>query len=153
MSKPRAELTAATPTSYLAERPSILTVGAVSGALAVALGAFGAHALEGSLDAQRLEVYQTANRYHFIHVLALLFVASLRYDQVGNGKRELIKYSTSAFGWGQLVFSGSLYLLATRKLIGLEKASWLGAITPIGGLFFIAGWGLLAFAARGRRSS
>ena len=103
----------------------------------MALGAFGAHALESSLDEARATVYATASQYHFVHVLALLFCTRLPSTRYA-------RWSAAAFGWGQVLFCGSLYLLATRGLIGLEGASWLGAITPLGGLAFIAGWVLLA---------
>ena len=103
----------------------------------MALGAFGAHALEGYLDATRAGVYATASEYHFVHVLALLLCTLLPATRQ-------VRWAATAFGWGQILFCGSLYLLATRGLIGLEDASWLGAITPLGGLAFIAGWAMLA---------
>ena len=112
-------------------------IAAASGALAVLLGAFGAHALEGAIDHARAEVFQTASFYHFVHVLALLLCTQL-------AATRYVRYAAKAFGWGQIVFCGSLYLLATRGLIGLESASWLGAITPLGGLAFVSGWVLLA---------
>lgn len=111
------------------------TFAGVLGALGVMAGAFGAHALEARIDEPRLlEVWETAARYHLIHALALLGVAA--HPQ-----------SPAAAGWlfvvGVTLFSGSLYLMT------LTGARWLGAITPLGGLAFIAGWLVLAFAARG----
>ncbi len=119
-----------------------LLIGSLSGALAVGLGAFGAHALEARVTAERLANWETANRYHFYHVLALLAVAWVigRWPEAG--------LATTA-GWlllaGSLIFSGSLYILV------LSDQRWLGAITPIGGLLMIAGWLALAWAAWGAR--
>ncbi len=114
-----------------------LGIAAASGFLAVALGAFGAHALRGQLDARAEAVYQTAVDYHFFHTLALLAVALLC--------RESSRASLRAAGWafsaGLLLFCGSLYLLA---ITGLK---WLGAITPLGGVAFLCGWALLLAAA------
>ena len=115
--------------------------GAVSAFLAVAAGAFGAHALRARLPADLLAVFETAARYQMYHALALLAVAILAARWPGMPLR--------AAGWlfigGTVVFSGSLYLLA------LTGTRWLGAITPLGGLCFIAGW--LALAIAGWRAS
>lgn len=119
---------------------------AAAGALAVALGAFGAHALEGLLEPARAEVYDTANFYHFAHVLAMLVVCGLA--QLPGFDESRCRLANRLFAAGLLLFSGSLYVLATRGLIGLESASWLGMITPLGGLALIAGWVVLCFAAR-----
>lgn len=122
-----------------------MAAAAFSGALAVTLGAFGAHALEGALELSRAAIYETASQYHFVHVLALLFATQL-------APTRYVRWAAAAFGWGQIIFCGSLYVLATRGLLGLEGASWLGAITPVGGLAFIAGWVLLGVSARRRTS-
>jgi uncharacterized membrane protein YgdD (TMEM256/DUF423 family) len=106
-------------------------VGSVLGFLGVAAGAFGAHALRGSLSADRLEIFETAVRYQLIHALALLMAGSLGASRAG-----------WAFFLGIVVFSGSLYLLV------LMDRRWLGAVTPIGGVLFLAGWVLLALASR-----
>ena len=99
--------------------------------LSVALGAFGAHALKGTLEAHHMtEVWKTAVLYHFIHALALLILAVLP---------TVNRATASLFVAGILLFSGSLYLLA------LTNVKWLGAITPLGGLCFLAGWIWLAF--------
>ncbi len=96
----------------------------------VALGAFGAHALKATLQAQgMMDVWNTAVFYHFVHALALLGLAL----PVKAGRA-----APSLFVAGILLFSGSLYLLA------LTNAKWLGAITPLGGLCFLAGWVCLA---------
>ena len=102
-------------------------------ALAVGLGAFGAHGLRDRLDAYSLDVWNKAVFYHFIHGLGML-IASLmpRTSPVS-------EYACWALAAGILIFSGSLYLLA------VTGARTLGAITPIGGLCFIAGWLLLAW--------
>ena len=107
--------------------------------LGVAMGAFGAHGLKGSLSAEALQTYQTGVLYHLIHGLALLAVGWLATAKPGQGL-------TSVAGWafvlGILLFSGSLYLLS---ITGIRK---LGIITPFGGLAFLIGWLCLALAAR-----
>jgi uncharacterized membrane protein YgdD (TMEM256/DUF423 family) len=112
-------------------------LGAVSGFLAVAAGAFGAHALRARLSADSVQVFETGARYQMYHALALLFVAW-----------AATRWPTSpvrAAGWlfvgGTVLFTGSLYALS---LTG-GGARWLGAVTPLGGLLFLAGW--LALAA------
>ena len=114
-----------------------LTIGAVSALFAVILGAFGSHGLEGRLSADLIEIFETGNRYHFYHSFALLIVGLLARPIEGKWLR--------ASGWcfllGILFFSGSLYVLA------LSGVRILGAVTPIGGVFFIVGWALLAAAA------
>jgi uncharacterized membrane protein YgdD (TMEM256/DUF423 family) len=113
-------------------------LGALSGALAVAQGAFGAHGLKSRLSAVRLENYETAARYQLVHALALLaaFFAARQWPS---------SFLPSLSGWlfiaGTLLFSGSLYLLALT-----DKPRW-GAVTPLGGLAFIAGWVCLALSA------
>jgi uncharacterized membrane protein YgdD (TMEM256/DUF423 family) len=115
-----------------------LTLASLSGLLAVAFGAFGAHALKHRLDDYARGVYETAVQYHFYHSLALLAVGllALSHPQVA-----LLRSSGWLFLLGMVIFSGSLYLLS------LTGVRWLGAVTPIGGLAFIAGWGCLAAAA------
>ena len=115
-----------------------LSLGALAGLLAVALGAFGAHALRGRLDEYARGVFETAVQYHFYHALALALVGVLLLSQPATA---LLKSSGWLFLIGIAVFSGSLYLLA---ITGIK---WLGAVTPLGGLAFIAGWGFLAAAA------
>jgi len=115
-----------------------LVIGAVSGAVAVGLGAFGAHALESRLTVDALATFNTASRYHFYHTLALLAVAAAA------GRWPDAPRLVTA-GWlmlaGTIVFSGSLYLLAVTGI------RWLGAITPVGGLLLIAGWLTVAWHA------
>ncbi|MFL0797779.1 MAG: DUF423 domain-containing protein [Cellvibrionaceae bacterium] len=112
---------------------------AVLGFLGVALGAFGAHGLKSRLGEDMLAVWQTAVQYQFWHVLALLVVAIL----LKFGSSSLLNAAGWAFLAGILLFSGSLYLLA------FTGVKILGAITPIGGLAFLVGWGcLVAFVIR-----
>jgi uncharacterized membrane protein YgdD (TMEM256/DUF423 family) len=114
-------------------------IGAVLMALAVGLGAFGAHGLKNRLDAYSLSVYEKAVFYHFVHALGILFAASLART---NG---ISAAGLARVGWllliGFILFSGSLYTLAVSGIRGL------GAITPLGGLAFIAGWVVLAIEA------
>ena len=114
-----------------------LVTGAVAAGLAVAAGAFGAHALAGRLTPERLAVFETAVRYQMYHALALLFVgwAGRTLDS-----SVLLAGAGGCFAAGIVIFSGSLYLLV------LTDTGWLGAVAPIGGVAFLAGWGLLAWA-------
>lgn len=121
-----------------------LALAAASGFLAVALGAFGAHALRGSLDAYALSVYDTAVLYHFVHTLALFGVALL-LRSLSPSPRSLA-IAGGAFAVGVLVFSGSLYLLA------VTGQRWLGAVTPVGGVAFLLGWISLLVWTLGRGS-
>ena len=118
------------------------TLGCVFGFLAVAAGAFGAHALRARLGAEMLAVWETAARYQMYHALALLAVAMAAGRAPAGG--------WTAAGWlftaGIVVFSGTLYLLA------FTGTRWLGAVTPLGGLCLLAGWVALALAARGALS-
>lgn len=111
--------------------------GALAAALGVALGAFGAHGLEDRVTADRLATFETGVRYHMYHALALLFVAWVS----AQGWGAVVHWAGYCFLAGILIFSGSLYVLV------FTDTSWLGAITPVGGLAFIIGWGLLAWAA------
>ena len=115
-----------------------LTVSGVSGFLAVAFGAFGAHGLQARLDAaadgaKRIGWWQTAAHYQLLHAVALGLVALLvaRVPQA--------RFAGFAFVVGTLLFSGSLYLMA------LGAPRWLGAVTPLGGLGLLAGWAVLAW--------
>ena len=126
-----------------------LVLGAALAGTAVVLGAFGAHALRSRLPTDQLAVFETGVRYQMYHALALFAVAWLAEKSPGRG--------AAAAGWlfiaGTLFFSGSLYLLATRTLTGLEHARWLGPITPLGGLCFITGWTTLTIGLLGRNHS
>lgn len=105
-------------------------IAAVSGALAVALGAFGAHALKASLAASGFsDTYKTAVLYHFLHSLFILAISFSPFHQT----KEISRISSLALA-GMVCFSGSLYLMTTLHW------TWLGPVTPIGGLFFIGAW-------------
>ena len=114
-----------------------LMIAATNGGLAVASGAFAAHGLAGRIDAHALEVFETGARYHMYHALAIGLCAFAMRDAAAIP-------ATSAAGFflaGILLFSGSLYLLA------LTGARVLALVTPFGGVCFLIGWGVLAFAA------
>jgi uncharacterized membrane protein YgdD (TMEM256/DUF423 family) len=115
--------------------PRYITLGALLTALAVILGAFGAHALKNSLHASQMAVYQTAVQYHFYHALGLILVG------VSGLKSSQALWSGRMMTLGIILFSGSLYLLT------ITGVRWLGMITPIGGIGFIIAWVLLAYAA------
>lgn len=118
-------------------------IAAVYGALAVVLGAFGAHALKEKLDAYQHTIYEKAVSYQFYHIVALFAVVLLSAKM----ETKLLNISGWFFSVGILFFSGSLYLLATRSLLGIENITpVLGPITPLGGLCFIIGWVLLAIS-------
>jgi uncharacterized membrane protein YgdD (TMEM256/DUF423 family) len=114
-----------------------VAVGALSGCIAVAAGAFGAHALRSRLAAEMLDVFQTGVTYQMYHALALIGVGILLARFSSDGSTWLTASGWLFFG-GSILFSGSLYLLA------LSGASWLGAITPLGGIAFLIGWLALA---------
>ena len=109
---------------------------AAYGFLAVALGAFGAHALKARLSAEMLAVWRTGVEYHFYHALALLLLGIIARQTPS----PLLNASGYCFALGVLLFSGSLYALA------LSEVRILGAVTPLGGLLFLAGWALLGYA-------
>jgi len=116
---------------------TFLFVGAVAGFLAVALGAFGAHGLRSRLSPEMLAVFETAVRYHIYHALAIVLVALM----LGRFDGWMFRAAGWAFTVGIVLFSGSLYLLA------MTGVTMLGAITPIGGIALLLGWGFLAVAA------
>ena len=108
-----------------------LVIGSLLGALSVIIGAFGAHALKNLLESSgRTEVFETAVKYQFYHALGLILVGLLMF----NLKHQFMNYAGYSFMIGVIIFSGSLYILC---LTGITK---FGMITPIGGLFMIAGW-------------
>jgi uncharacterized membrane protein YgdD (TMEM256/DUF423 family) len=115
-----------------------VTVAALSGLIGVAAGAFGAHALRERLSPENLAVFETAARYQMYHALALMAAAWASTRWPG----PVIQWSGWLFIIGTVLFSGSLYALA------LSGVRWLGAITPLGGLAFMAGWLCLALSAK-----
>lgn len=113
-------------------------LGSLSGGLAVALGAFGAHILESRLPPERLATFDTAVQYQMYHALALLAAA---WAGVQWQESRLPDLAGWFFLGGTILFSGSLYALS------LSGVRWFGAITPLGGISFLVGWGCLAFVA------
>ena len=122
----------------------LLKIAAISGGLSVALGAFAAHGLKKKLPIDQLDmvnVFQTGVQYQMYHALALLVVAIL-FEKFSS---SLLRWAANCFIAGIILFSGSLYLLTYLKMQG-AATKWAGPITPIGGLFFMAGWLLLFLA-------
>jgi uncharacterized membrane protein YgdD (TMEM256/DUF423 family) len=122
---------------------NLLFAAALSGAIAVSLGAFGAHGLKPLLTPEQLGNFETGARYQFYHTFGA--IAAVILGQLTQKK------AFSTIGWlflgGIVLFSGSLYLLSCREVIGLESWKWLGPITPLGGTLFIAGWIWMAILA------
>lgn len=117
----------------MADRSPLIALGALNAAIAVAAGAFGAHGLRERIEPRALEIFETAARYQMYHALALILCGLIATR------------GAATAGWllqlGIVVFSGSLYALALTGVKGL------GAITPLGGLAFLVGWGWLAWSA------
>jgi uncharacterized membrane protein YgdD (TMEM256/DUF423 family) len=123
-------------------KKKIYITASVFGALAVISGAFAAHGLQGRLSAKEMQVWNTAVQYQFYHVFALLTLSGLdRY------KTGLVKTCYYLFTLGIVFFSGSLYLLASRDLLGWEWLTIIGPVTPLGGVLFIGGWITMGVAA------
>jgi uncharacterized membrane protein YgdD (TMEM256/DUF423 family) len=125
----------------------LLTIG-ILGAIAVALGALGAHALKnqlptGLITPDQLNGFDTAVKYQMYHALGMLLIVLLK--QHFNSK--LLNWAYGFFFAGILLFSGSLYFLCTRNLMGAEWLRFLGPVTPIGGLCFVGGWICLGLSA------
>jgi uncharacterized membrane protein YgdD (TMEM256/DUF423 family) len=116
-----------------------LATAAVFGGLSVAGGAFASHALKSKLSDRALEIFDTAARYQMYHALALLLVALFCCRAAES--QTFFAVAGWAFIAGTIIFSGSLYALS------LSGIKWLGAVTPLGGVAFIVGWGCLAVAA------
>jgi uncharacterized membrane protein YgdD (TMEM256/DUF423 family) len=142
--------TGGTMTTGVARR--IIVIGALSTGLAVAFGAFGAHALDGRMSDDMLANYETGARYHFYHSLGMIAVGLLALhsampagtsvesaDQRAASNR--LCWSALLMVTGIVLFSGSLYTMA------LTGQRWLGAVTPFGGVSFLGAWALLAWAA------
>ncbi|RZL27977.1 MAG: DUF423 domain-containing protein [Pedobacter sp.] len=120
----------------------IILTAAFFGALAVALGAFGAHGLKNLIDQSSLAIWQKGVEYQFYHTFALLYLSTFaRY------KNKLIGLAFMFFTAGIFLFSGSLYLLALKDVYTGSIAQFIGPVTPIGGLCFIIGWVCLFLAA------
>jgi uncharacterized membrane protein YgdD (TMEM256/DUF423 family) len=120
---------------------NFLITASLFGALAVALGAFGAHSLKKIVDADTVAVFQTGVQYQMYHALALLLSAII-FEKFPD---KWIKWAGASFITGIILFSGSLYLLTALKAIDQVGLNGVGIITPFGGVFFIAGWLFLFF--------
>jgi uncharacterized membrane protein YgdD (TMEM256/DUF423 family) len=116
---------------------SWLMVGALFGGMAVILGAFAAHSLKSVFPADSLTIFETGVRYQFYHVFAIFIAVILRRHFPGS---TFIRWAPPLFTGGIILFSGSLYALATLKANGMVDLGAVGVITPLGGLLFIAGW-------------
>ncbi len=119
---------------------SFLLIAALLGALSVILGAFGAHALKKVVPEDALQIFETAVRYQFYHVFALA-LAGLLFQSYPN---QFMRWAGICFIIGIVLFCGSLYVLTYAKAVQSSSFKWAGPVTPLGGLFFIAGWILLA---------
>lgn len=117
---------------------TLFVLAACLGALAVVFGAFGAHALKQRLSEDALRTFETGNRYHWYHCFALFICAWLASTGVSSPS---LNFAAWGFALGMILFSGSLYVLA------ISGIRWLGAITPIGGSFWVLAWLALAAAA------
>jgi uncharacterized membrane protein YgdD (TMEM256/DUF423 family) len=122
-----------------------LTIIGILGSIAVALGALGAHYLKSKIETGLIKIdqvngFDTGVKYHIYHTLAMLILFLLAKQIQSN----YLKWAFNCFLIGIILFSGSLYLLCTRNLFHADWLSFLGPITPIGGLFFITGWIFLA---------
>ena len=125
------------------------------GASAVILGAFGAHGLKnqlatGLITTDQLNGFDTGVKYQMYHTLALLmvFILQTKFES------KFLNWSKNLFLFGILLFSGSLYLLTTRNLIGADFLKALGPVTPVGGLFFVGGWiCLILFSFNGTKEN
>lgn len=115
---------------------------ALLGALSVAMGAFAAHSLKELISDYALGIFETGVRYQFYHVFALLAVGILYKEYPG----KLLKWAGGLFIVGIILFSGSLYMLTAVKAAVQPGYNWIGAITPFGGVCFIAGWVCLFIA-------
>lgn len=120
----------------------IILTASFFGAVAVILGAFGAHGLKNVLPAESIAIWTKGIEYQFYHTFALLFLSTF-----GRFRNKFVSLSYIFFTLGILLFSGSLYLLATRSLTGFAFTGYIGPVTPLGGLLLIAGWLMLFLAA------
>ena len=124
----------------------LITIG-LFGAISVALGALGAHALKnqipsGLITPDQLNGFDTAVKYQMYHTLAMLLMVILNKEL----NNKFLNLAYHLFFWGIILFSGSLYFLCTRNLMGADWLKFLGPITPIGGILFVAGWLMLIVA-------
>jgi uncharacterized membrane protein YgdD (TMEM256/DUF423 family) len=121
-----------------------IKIAALIGAAAVGIGAFGAHGLKPHLSEYQVAIFEKGVEYQFFHALAILAIGILLQKNPDN---VLLRRSAWFFFAGIVCFSGSLFLLACRDLLPFS-INWAGPVTPLGGLCFLSGWGMLYFAAR-----
>ncbi len=124
-------------------KKSMLIKGSILGGLAVIFGAFGAHALKEVLTPEQLISFETGVRYQMYHalVLVLLFIISLKINHVYFNRAAQFIF------WGVMLFSGSIYLLTLKNMLGIETLKYVALITPIGGALIIVGWMLILLGA------
>jgi len=120
----------------------IILTASFFGAVAVILGAFGAHGLKNVIAADQLAIWSKGVEYQFYHTFALLFLSTF-----ARFRNKLVDFAYYCFTVGIIFFSGSLYLLATREVLQLSWVNIVGPITPLGGLLLVTGWIFLFFAA------
>ena len=123
-----------------------IPIGAFLGALTVALGAFGAHALKAVLSPAALITYETAVRYQMYHVVAILITGILYVRATLLKQKKLLERAGLFFIDGIVLFSGSLYFIVAKPFLGIEGLSWVGVITPMGGLLWMVAWVLLGLS-------
>ncbi len=121
----------------------LVLLGSIMAAMAVVFGAFGAHALKALLSTTQLQSYETGVKYHLVHSLGMILIAIL-YHQT---KIKLFKTAGMLMFIGLFLFSFSIYLLATKDLFGISSWTFLGPITPMGGLLLISAWVLIFIGA------
>ncbi len=126
-----------------------LKIAAYLGALSVMLGAFAAHGLKRIASEQSVATFETGTRYQFYHVFALALVAIL-YKTFPN---KLVSIAGALFILGIVFFSGSLYIYTYKTIYSLAAFDWIVFLTPIGGVFFIAGWICLALGIKGNQGA
>ena len=120
---------------------SIQLRGIVFAAIAVILGAFGAHALKAVLPLDRLQIFETGVRYQIIHSIALIVLSlNLTKYEVATFASKWMHRAALFMTIGIVLFSGSLYIISTSSILPFSVGPWMGPITPIGGIFFIIGW-------------
>jgi len=125
-----------------------LKTAALLGAFSVALGAFAAHTLKGSVSTEALEIFETSVKYQFYHVFGLLAVGII-YKEFSS---KLLVWAGRLFIAGIILFCGSLYILTATIASGETSFNWIGAITPFGGLCFILGWIFLFWGFRKKQA-
>ncbi len=123
-----------------------ISIAAFLGALTVALGAFGAHALKAVLSPAALITYETAVRYQMYHVVALLITGILMNKAASPKQQKLLRRAGLFFIDGIVLFSGSLYFIVAKPFLGIEGLPWVGVITPMGGLLWMVAWVLLGLS-------